>query len=95
MQNKIVRCIYFILFMVCNDANKISDYMASNDKIMDSELEGMWMETAVAKFKVVSRYLLERLRTTTASLSQNNQSPGRDLDPGPLEYEAGLLATRL
>jgi hypothetical protein len=27
--------------------------------------------------------------------SQDSQSPGRDLNPGPPEYEVGLLATRL
>jgi hypothetical protein len=30
---------------------------------------------------------LEGLRITTKDLSQNSQSPGRDLNPGQLEYE--------
>jgi hypothetical protein len=37
---------------------------------------------------------LERLRKATKSLSHDGQSPGRDLKPGPLEYEAGVLTTR-
>jgi hypothetical protein len=30
---------------------------------------------------------LEGLRKTTKNLSQDNRSPGRDLNPGPPEYE--------
>jgi hypothetical protein len=36
----------------------------------------------------------EGLRKTTKPLSHDSRSPGRDLNPGPLEYEAGLLAAR-
>jgi hypothetical protein len=38
---------------------------------------------------------LEGLRKTTKNLSWDSRSPGRDLNPGPLEYEAGVLTTRL
>jgi hypothetical protein len=31
---------------------------------------------------------------TTKNLSQNNRSPGRDLNPVSPEYEAGILATQ-
>jgi hypothetical protein len=34
------------------------------------------------------------LRKITKYLSQNSWSPGRDLNPGPLEYETGVLTTR-
>jgi hypothetical protein len=37
---------------------------------------------------------LEGLRKTTKNLSQENQPPGRDLNAGPSEYEAQVLATR-
>jgi hypothetical protein len=37
---------------------------------------------------------LEGLRKITKSLSQDSRSPGRDLNPGPLEYEAEVLTTR-
>jgi hypothetical protein len=30
----------------------------------------------------------------TKHLRQDNQSPGRNVNPGPPEYEAGLLITR-
>jgi hypothetical protein len=30
----------------------------------------------------------------TKNLSQDSRSPGRDLKPGPPEYEAGVLTTR-
>jgi hypothetical protein len=38
---------------------------------------------------------LNGLRKTTKNLSQYSQSPGRDLDTGLREYEAGVLTTRL
>jgi hypothetical protein len=34
---------------------------------------------------------LEGVRKTTKNLSQDNRSPGQDLNPGPSEYEAGVL----
>jgi hypothetical protein len=37
---------------------------------------------------------LEGPRKTTKTLSQDNQSPSRDLDTGPPEYGAGVLTTR-
>jgi hypothetical protein len=33
---------------------------------------------------------LEGLRKTTKNLSHDSRSPGRDLNTGPPEYEAGL-----
>jgi hypothetical protein len=36
---------------------------------------------------------LEGLRKTTKKLSQDSQSPDRDLKPGPPKYEAGVVAT--
>jgi hypothetical protein len=38
---------------------------------------------------------LERLRKTTINLSQDSLSLGRELNPEPPEYEAGVLAIRL
>jgi len=35
------------------------------------------------------------LEKTTKNLSQNSRSPGQDLNPGPFQYEAGVLSTRL
>jgi hypothetical protein len=37
---------------------------------------------------------LEGLRKTMKPLRQDSQSPGRDLNPGLPEYEAGVLTTR-
>jgi hypothetical protein len=36
---------------------------------------------------------LEELTKTTKNLRQSIQSPGRDLNPGPTEYEAGVPTT--
>jgi hypothetical protein len=37
---------------------------------------------------------LEGVRNTTKNLSQDSRSPGQDLNPETLEYEAGVLSTR-
>jgi hypothetical protein len=37
---------------------------------------------------------LKGLRRTTKNFSQDNRSPGQDLNPGPPEYEAGVYTTR-
>jgi hypothetical protein len=37
---------------------------------------------------------LRGLRKTTKSLSQGTLSPNRDLNPGPPDYEAGILTAR-
>jgi hypothetical protein len=37
---------------------------------------------------------LEGLRKTTKNFSQDTRSPGRDLNPGPPEFEAGVLTTQ-
>jgi hypothetical protein len=37
---------------------------------------------------------MKGLRKTTKNLSQDSRSPGRDLNPGHPEYEAGLSTTR-
>jgi hypothetical protein len=43
----------------------------------------------VAKFKVLSLHLAGGLRKkTTKNLCQDSRSLDRDLNPGPLEYEA-------
>jgi hypothetical protein len=39
------------------------------------------------------RYLPGGNEKTTKSLSQDSWSPGRDLNPEPAEYEAGILTT--
>jgi hypothetical protein len=37
---------------------------------------------------------LEGLRKTTKNLSQDSQSLGQDLNPGPPKYNAGVLTTQ-
>jgi hypothetical protein len=39
--------------------------------------------------------LLNGPRKTTKNLSPDSLSPGRDLYPGPHEYEEGMLTTRI
>jgi hypothetical protein len=45
-------------------------------------------------FKVLYRHRLEGLMKTTKNHSQDSHSPGRYLNPGPPECEAGVLTTR-
>jgi hypothetical protein len=54
----------------------------------------MKKEAVVAYFKVLPRHLPEGTETTTKNLSRYSRSPGRDLKPGPSEYEAGVLPTQ-
>jgi hypothetical protein len=50
--------IYLFIYSLFNDAFSISDYIASNKRmIVNNELERMWKETVVAQFKVLSRHL--------------------------------------
>jgi hypothetical protein len=41
-----------------------------------------------------SGIFVEGLRKTTKNFSHDSRSPGRDLNPGPLEYKAEVLTTR-
>jgi hypothetical protein len=62
--------------------------------MINYEMEWIWKEAIMASFEVLSRICLEGLRKTTKNLSQDSRSPGRDLNPGPPEYKAGVLTTR-
>jgi hypothetical protein len=54
----------------------------------------MWKEAAVvASFNVLSRYMPGQNEENTKNLSQDSRSSGRDLNPGPPKYEAGVLTT--
>jgi hypothetical protein len=54
----------------------------------------MWKEAAVAKFKVLYRYLPGGTEKNHEKLGQDSQTPGRDLKPGPPEYETAVLTVR-
>jgi hypothetical protein len=61
---------------------------------VSNEFERMWKKRSWPNLRYYSGICLEGLRKTTKNLSQDSRSPGRDLDPGPPEYEAGVLTTR-
>jgi hypothetical protein len=48
----------------------------------------------MALFKVLSRYLPGRTEKTMKGLIHVNRSSGRDANPEPLEYEAGVLTAK-
>jgi hypothetical protein len=50
-------------------------------------------KVVVAYFKVLSRKLPGDAERNDKKLSQDILPPGRDLNPGPPEYEAGMLTT--
>jgi hypothetical protein len=58
---------------------------------MNDELERSWEQ---AVFKVLARHSPGRTEENNESLSQDSQSPSRDLKIGPLEYEAGVLTAQ-
>jgi hypothetical protein len=53
-----------------------------------------WRKRSWHNLKYYPGIRLEGRRKTTKTLSQDSWSPGRDLNPGPPEYEAGMLTTR-
>jgi hypothetical protein len=56
---------------------------------MNNDLERIRKEAAVALFNYYLGICLEGLKKTTKNLSHDSQSQGRDLNPGPPEYETG------
>jgi hypothetical protein len=57
------------------------------------ELQMIWQEVVVAYFNVLSRNLPGGTEENN-TLSQDSLSPGRDLNAGPPENEAGMPTTR-
>jgi hypothetical protein len=58
---------------------------------MINELERIWKEAAVVYSRYYPGTCFVGLRKITNNLSQDSRSPGRDLNPGPTKYEAGVL----
>jgi hypothetical protein len=65
--------------------------------IVNYELERMCKEVVVAwpNLRYYPGICPEGLRKNTKTLSQDSRSPGRNLNPGPSESEAGVLTTLL
>jgi hypothetical protein len=64
---------------------------------VNSELERMWGGGAsvMASLKVSSWHLCAGTEENHGQHSQDSRSSGRDLNPGPLKYEAGELTLYL
>jgi hypothetical protein len=60
---------------------------------VNDELARMW-KRPWPNFKVLSRNSPEGTDENHKNISQKSRSPGRDLNPGPPEYEAGALTIR-
>jgi hypothetical protein len=58
--------------------------------LINNELERIWKEVVIAKFKVLLWHLPV---WTEENLSQDSQSLDPDLNPGPPKYKAGMLTT--
>jgi hypothetical protein len=58
---------------------------------VNDELERMWKEAVVFKFKVLSWYLSRT--EENHKTSQDSRPPGRDLNPVSPDYEVGVLTT--
>jgi hypothetical protein len=85
----------FYLFVVClNDAVTSLDTIPLNVQIVNEKLEGVWKETVVAFFNVLSWHLPRGTEKTTKIVGQDIRSLGRDFNPRPPEYEAAMLTSR-
>jgi hypothetical protein len=73
-----------------------SDYIGPNEGVIAESRNGK--DVVGSGRGLIIRYYpgvcLEGLKKTTKSLSQDSRSLGRDLKPGPPEYEAQMLNTR-
>jgi hypothetical protein len=56
-------------------------------------LKGYGRKHSWLNFMVLFQHSPGGLRKTTNTLNQDSQSLGRNLKPGPSEYEAGVLTT--
>jgi hypothetical protein len=65
----------------------------SNERLISEWWIGKAVE-GTGRGLIVRYYPSLRLEKVTKNLSQNSQFPGRDLNPGLPEYEAGVLTTR-
>jgi hypothetical protein len=55
---------------------------------VNDELEGIWKVRSWPNLRYYPGICLEGSRKTTKNLSKASRSLGRDLNPGPPEYEA-------
>jgi hypothetical protein len=73
-----------------------SDYIASKERVISEWSVGK--DLVGSGSGLILRYhpdiCLKELRKTNKNPSRYSRSPGRDLKPGHLEYEAGVLTTR-
>jgi hypothetical protein len=61
--------------------------------LMPNELERIWKEAVVAYIQLLPRHLPGGTGENHENLSNNSRSPVRDFNPGPPEYETGVLST--
>jgi hypothetical protein len=62
---------------------------------MNNELERVWKEAIVTYFKILPRHLTGGTEENHGKpQSQDIRSPDCDLNPGPPEYESGVITTQ-
>lgn len=76
----------FILFGIYLTTLSVAQIIMLYDR-MNNELKMIWKEVLMSWFKVLSSHLPKE--------TENSQSPCWDLNPGPSEYEAGILTNIL
>jgi hypothetical protein len=74
---------FYVIYSLFNDAINNLEFIASNDRIVDIELERMLKETAVIKFKVLSLNLPSRKQDYYEYHNQVNRYSGRDSNRAP------------
>jgi hypothetical protein len=60
---------------------------------MNDELKTMWKEAVRSHLRYYPSIFREGLNKTTKNIIQDSRYLGQGLDPGPPEYEAGVLTT--
>jgi hypothetical protein len=58
------------------------------------ECTSIWKEAVVGQLRVLAQHLSEGSEEDQWNLHQVGLSRGRDLNPGTLKHEAGMLSTR-
>jgi hypothetical protein len=60
--------------------------------VVNNELETMWKEAVVDKFKVLTRQFFGLTEVNHENLSRGIFFPSRHLNQGPLDHEGGIAS---
>jgi hypothetical protein len=85
--------LFISVYLTTFSVAKINSVEWWDDKWIKNWKES-WRKRPWPNLRYCPGICLQGLRKTTRNLNQDSRSPQRDLNPGPLEYEAGVLISR-